>query len=577
MINNLKVRSKINIISIMSVLCLLMISFTGYHFIKKANNDMTDMYNNKLLSVQYLNDARNQARATEADLYYIILNVGDANQQAKALEDINQRKAVFGDLLTKYKNTELDDYEKDLLPKLDENLIKYRQGRDAAIKLALEGKQIEADNLVDSMAPVSNEFHDQLRLLSQYNVKKAEQANTQNDEDYSSCINIFLAIVIVTILLEILVGDFISKGIAKPLGLAINHLMTIATGDLSLAVPPQFSSRKDEIGSIAKAVEKMQESFKLLITNIITESNDIEDVSKEVELNIIDLDRNITEIASTTEQLSASMQETAAAAEEMCATSEEIERAVNSIAAKSQDGAIASGEISTRADKTDSDVRASQARAHEIFTSTKANLEKAIEDSRVVNEINVLSESIMQITEQTNLLALNAAIEAARAGEAGRGFSVVAEEIRKLAEQSKDTVTKIQNITSRVTFSVDNLSNNSNKLLDFVSTDVDNDYKAMLSVASKYNDDAKFVDDLVSDFSATSEELLASIQEVIRTIDGVTTASTEGANGTTDIATKVLNVDNMSTEVLKLGTKSRECAEKLKNEISKFQNLDFKV
>ncbi|MBO0563317.1 methyl-accepting chemotaxis protein, partial [Clostridium botulinum] len=167
---------------------------------------------------------------------------------------------------------------------------------------------------------------------------------------------------------------------------------------------------------------------------------------------------------------------------------------------------------------------------------TKVELERAIESSKVVEQINVLSESIMEITSQTNLLALNAAIEAARAGEAGKGFSVVADEIRKLAEQSKDTVTEIQSITVKVIESVKNLSDSSSNLLTFVSTDMDNDYKTMLNVADKYSEDASFVDTLVTDFSSTSEDLLASLQDVLKTIEGVAQAASEGAGGTTDIA-----------------------------------------
>ena len=202
---------------------------------------------------------------------------------------------------------------------------------------------------------------------------------------------------------------------------------------------------------------------------------------------------------------------------------------------------------------------------------TKEELEKAIENSKIVEQINVLSESIMQITEQTNLLALNAAIEAARAGEAGKGFSVVAEEIRKLAEQSKDTVIEIQNITAKVTESVTELSSSSNKLLQFVSTDVHNDYKTMLDVADKYSDDANFVENLVTEFSSTSEELLASIQDVLKTIDEVAQAATDGAGGTTDIAQRITDITSKSNDVLELTKKSQDSSEKLKQEILRFK------
>ncbi|MCT4662110.1 MAG: methyl-accepting chemotaxis protein [Tissierellales bacterium] len=373
---------------------------------------------------------------------------------------------------------------------------------------------------------------------------------------------LFVAIVMITIA---------TRRFTKPIIKSANYLKLLASGDFREKLDPKLIARSDEIGTIAKGIDNMRNSLLLLVSNIKNESATIDSATDDILNNVSVLNNDLQNVSATTEELSAGMEESAATTEEMNATSSQIEAIIQNISSKAKSGAISASQISERASSISSDVHSSQQRTHNILESTKSDLEMAISNSKVVEQIDVLSDSIMQITEQTNLLALNAAIEAARAGEAGRGFSVVADEIRNLAEESKSTVLKIQEVTSSVTSAVENLSSSSNSLLKFVSEDISSDYKVMLDVSEKYNDDAKFIEDLVSDFSDRSAELLMSIQEILQAIDGIAITSNEGASGTVDIATSISTSSDNAADIMDKIMEARECAAKLEQNVREFK------
>ena len=358
--------------------------------------------------------------------------------------------------------------------------------------------------------------------------------------------------------------------IIKPLKKCISSIGVMEQGDFSQALGTALLKRRDDFGKLAGSIESMRTEMNGLIGEVKSQATEITGMVQEIDTNIQALDEEIENVSATTEELAAGMQETAASSEEINAMSHEIESAAKSIATRSQDGAMEADDIRDRAVSIKKTTTENDKRTKAIHAEINEGLTKALEDIKVVDQIGVLAESIMEITGQTNLLALNASIEAARAGEAGKGFAVVADEIRVLAEQSKAAVVHIQDVTKNVVESVTNLADGAKKLLEFVGTDVVDSFAGFSDMADSYSNDAGSIDGLVTDFSASSEQLLASINGVMDAIGEVSKAATEGATGTNDIAEKTGVVVEKAAEIKEKAEAAHAAADRLQKNVERF-------
>ena len=264
------------------------------------------------------------------------------------------------------------------------------------------------------------------------------------------------------------------------------------------------------------------------------------------------------------------MEETAAGAQEMNATSYEIQEQIAQVAEKAINGMEAAKEIKARAEKLKADSEKSRNNAHAVYEQTNENLRKSIEKAKSIEKIQQLTDTILNISSQTNLLALNAAIEAARAGEFGRGFTVVAEEIRKLAEDSKNAVEEIQAVVNEVMESVDNLVNDSRNILDFVDGQVINDYEVLVNTGEQYSTDADYINNLMQSFSVTSSKLHESTTHLLKAIEEITAAANEGATGSSNIAQSSASIIKKADEVFHYAAETNNSAQKLSEKVEKF-------
>lgn len=391
----------------------------------------------------------------------------------------------------------------------------------------------------------------------------AKYVTTRMTALIGACLGLLL---IVGVLVAMIALDIIHS--VRNISASIN---VIAGGDFVQKVPKKLVNRKDDFGNLAKTLEGMRHSLRGLLAQVKNESVNIDHVVESIDANVFTLNSEIEDVSATTQELAASTEETAASADQINSMTQQIDDAAREIATRAQDGATEAEDIHKRASQSKTNAVENRQKMEQMQAEIRSSLQKALEDAKVVEKIGILADSILNITGQTNLLALNASIEAARAGDAGRGFAVVAEEIRVLAEQSQEAVANIQAVTENVSSAVGNLAKDSNRLLDYVDQDVVESFALFEQMADDYNADATKINELVSDFSATSEELLASINSISEAIDGITLASNDSAAGTTNIAQKTVSIVNESSEVMKSAKVAEQSAEELRKNVDNFK------
>ena len=384
----------------------------------------------------------------------------------------------------------------------------------------------------------------------------------------------FIYISIVFLLAGLIVAYFIGKGISAPVTRLANECNIMSGGDFSRVMEGKYTKRRDEIGDLARAFNNININVSKIIRNVVEETDSVGKAIKNVDENMAALTSEINFMSGIIEKMSLKMDENCATAQEMRATSNEIEEAIDSIANETQHSAITAGEVSMRAERLKATAVGSQKRAHEIRTDVAAKLRKAIEQSKAVERIQVLSDAILTISSKTNLLAMNATIEAAHAGSAGSGFAVVAGEIKNLAENSKQTVTEIKEVTKSIIESVQVLSESAEQVLGFLEDKVVKDYDMLVEAGEQYNNDAQMLNDLVTKLSATTEELYASIQGIANAINDVAVASEEGASETSDLADKAAVIVERTSEVLKKTNEVNKSTDKLLELVSVFRYGD---
>lgn len=545
-------------ISVLSIFKLNQINGNIRDLIFKENPKLTLSYGMKDDISEMAIAVRNICASSDADYMKTQKEVFDTNKKEYSKNKKQLQSLVYTSLAVKL-SREIDTNDEIAFAAFDE-AIKDGMRSDVSNE--------EIDKIISNLKKPQDNLTSSIDKMLKVQENLVQTQGILSRDTTMAASNIIIIMALISIVLGILFTYFIRRSIIKQVKEVANGAEKLSQGDFNFKMDVVSN---DEIGktvtALNSAVEKLNSSMKL----VKGESESIIKSVKSSDEMFSAVSGEVEQVSASTEQISAGMEESSASVEEITSMTTTVKEEVNAASENAKEGLKVALSIQDKAMAVNNESLVSKENAERIYKETKINLQKSLEDVKVVNKISEMAESISEIAEQTNLLALNAAIEAARAGEQGKGFAVVAEEVRKLAEESSGAVSQIQGEVGTVLGAVGKLSDSAKSILAFIEKDVLKDYANLIVISDEYKKDGVKVKDIIEKFANVSESISASVDQISVAMDQVAISVSEVAKSSVDIASSVNEVRDKNETIAKTSKDNLQGAEKLVNLIEEFK------
>ena len=585
---NMKIGMKILLGFVFMAVITGFLGYTAFHSMNKIMADQREIADVRLPSIETLliiSEAQTAVLAGELGLINAEGLTGDRRQkQYIYIEDAYKRADEAWKIFVALPQTKEEAAlwnqfipEWEAWKEENQQIVKLEKERDSLLASGLLADDIKIQELDQQVLELSLKTRElflqaetTLNKIIDINEEVADTASENGEINFDNAVKTVMMTVLVSVLSAILLGVFIARGISRPIVKTTEMLKDIAEGEGDLTKRLQVNS-KDEIGMLAENFNIFIDKIRDLVTQIKDNASVISQSAEELSATTEEISAQSQSATASTQQIAAGMEESSASLEEVNGSVQEVTDGTTKLVHKSEDGKSAAKDMQLRAVETKNNAEKSIELANSLYTEKHDKILQAIEKTKVVTRIEEISNIISQISEQTNLLALNAAIEAARAGEAGRGFAVVAEEVRKLAEQSSNTVSDVKPIIMSVQEAVKELSSNTEDILAFMSGKVNEDYQSFVKTGQQYMKDADLVNTIINEFVDSANMILTSMEQVTESIETISSSTEQTTASSQEIAVNVNEVNQAIESAARVSEQQMNLSLKLNSLVSRFK------